>query len=105
MASKHFRVAARVSSSNPKAIRPFLEQAITKGTIKEAKGEYSVEADMVGESAKDLNRALLSALRRAEKKTRLRAEWTSDEGTTQKFFDYVLKKTTKTSPPSLGIPI
>jgi hypothetical protein len=100
MVGKHFRVVARVSSSNPKAIRPILEQAITKGSVKEAKGEYSVEAEMAGESAKDLNRSLLSALRRAEKKTRLRAEWTSDDGTTEKFFDYVLKKTTKTGPSS-----
>ncbi len=98
MVSKHFRVVARVSSSNPKAVKPVLEQATTKGTIKEVKGEYSVEADMIGESAKDLNRALLTALRRTEKKTRLRAEWTSDDGTTQKFFDYVLKKTTKIGP-------
>ena len=55
---------------------------------------------MEGDSAKELNRSLLSALRKAEKKTRLRAEWTSDNGTTQKFFDYVLKKTTKTRPSS-----
>jgi hypothetical protein len=100
MASKHFRVVARVSSSNPRAIQPVLEQAITKGSVKEAKGEYSVEAEMEGESPKDLNRSLLTALRRAEKRTRLRAEWTSDDGTTQKFFDYVLKKTTKTGPSS-----
>jgi hypothetical protein len=98
MVSRHFRVVARVSSSNPKSIKHVLEQAITEGSIKEAKGEYSVEADMAGESAKDLNRSLLSALRRVEKKTRLRAEWTSDDGTTQKFFDYVLKKTTKAGP-------
>lgn len=50
---------------------------------------------MVGGSAKELNRTLLSELRRAEKKTRLRAEWASDNGTTQRFFDYVLKKTSK----------
>jgi hypothetical protein len=47
---------------------------------------------MEGESAKDLNRRLLSALRRAEKKTRLRAEWTAEDGTVYRFFDYVLKK-------------
>jgi hypothetical protein len=35
-------------------------------------------------------------LRRVEKRTRLRAEWASDDGTTLRFFDYVLKKTTKT---------
>ncbi|HVB95937.1 MAG TPA: hypothetical protein VND41_04975 [Nitrososphaerales archaeon] len=95
MVRKHFRVVARVSSSNPKAVKPILEKAITKGSVKEAGGEFVVEAEMEGESAKELNRTLLSALRRAEKKTRLRAEWASDDGTTQRFFDYVLKKTSK----------
>jgi hypothetical protein len=91
----HFRVLARVSSSNPKAIKPVLEQAITTGSVKDEKGEYVIEAEMEGESAKELNRSLLSALRRVEKKTRLRAEWTSDDGTTEKYFDYVLKKTSR----------
>jgi hypothetical protein len=86
---------ARVSSSNPQAIRPVLKEFITKGSVKKAGDEFIVEAEMQGADAKELNRSLLSALRRAEKKTRLRAEWTSDDGTTQRFFDYVLKKTTK----------
>jgi len=100
MGSKHFRLVARVSSSNPKAVKPLLEQAVTTGTLKEAKGDYIVEAEMKGDSAKELNRSLLSALRSVEKKTRLRAEWTTDDGTTQRFFDYVLKKTTRSSPPT-----
>jgi hypothetical protein len=100
MADKRFRVVARVSSSNPKAIKPVLERAITSGSIKEVKGELVVEAEMNGESAKELNRSLLSALRRVEKKTRLRAEWTSDDGTTQRFFDYVLKETTESGRPT-----
>ena len=95
MASKHFRVVARVNSSNPKAVLAVLEQVIKKASVKEAKGEYTFEADMEGETAKDLNRTLLSALRRAEKRTRLHSEWTADDGTTQRFFDYVLKKTSK----------
>ena len=98
MVSKHFRVVARVSSSNLQAIKPVLELFIKTGSVKEARGEFIVEAEMAGDSAKELNRSILSALRRVEKKTRLRAEWTSDNGTTQKFFDYVLKKTTKTRP-------
>jgi len=89
-----------VSSSNLRAVKPVLEQLIKTGYVKEAKDELVVEAEMAGDSAKELNRSLLSALRRAEKKTRLRAEWTSDDGTTLKFFDYVLKKTTKTHPSS-----
>ena len=95
MASKSFRVTARVSSDRPKAVKPVLEKAVGKASVKEADGELVVEAEMKGESAKDLNRSLLSALRRAEKKTRLRAEWTSDDGTTERYFDYVLKKTVK----------
>jgi hypothetical protein len=50
---------------------------------------------MEGASAKELNRTLLSTLRKVNKSTTLRAEWTSDDGTTEKFFDYVLKKTIK----------
>jgi len=61
--------------------------------VKKTGDEFIVEAEMLGTEAKELNRSLLSALRRVVKKTRLRAEWTSDTGTTQRFFDYVLKKT------------
>jgi hypothetical protein len=43
---------------------------------------------MTGNSARDLNRQLLSTLRR----TRLRAEWTA-AGVTHRFFDYVPKGT------------
>ena len=89
-----------MSSSNLQAIKPVLEQLMKTGSVKEAKDEFIVEAEMAGDSAKELNRSLLSALRRAEKRTRLRAEWTSGDGTTQRFFDYVLKKTTKTNPSS-----
>ena len=93
MVDKHFKLTARVSSSNPKAVKPLLQKLIRRGSVKEAKGEFLIKADMQGASAKELNRFLLSELRRAEKRTRLRAEWTSQNGTTQSFFDYVLKKT------------
>jgi len=46
-------------------------------------------------AARELNRTFLSALRRVEKRTPLRAKWTSDDGTIERFFDYVLKKTGK----------
>jgi len=48
------------------------------------------EAELTGGSARDLNRKLLSQMRKAERRTRLRAEWTS-EGLTERFFDYVPK--------------
>jgi len=100
MSIKRFRLLARVSSSNPRAIKPALERAITNGSMREERGEFVVEAFTEGESAKDLNRSLLSALRAVERRTRMRAEWTSEDGTQQRFFDYVLKKTTKAVPPS-----
>jgi hypothetical protein len=95
MVNERFRLTARVSSSSPRAISPVLEQFITKGSVKREGDEFVIEAEMQGSNAKELNRSLLSALRRAEKKTRLRAEWASDDGKTLRFFDYVLKKTSK----------
>jgi hypothetical protein len=90
-----FKLKARVSSSNPRAIEPVLEALVGKGSVTKAGEELIVGAEMEGASAKELNRILLSGLRRAEKKTRLRAEWTSSSNTTERFFDYVLKKTIK----------
>jgi hypothetical protein len=52
---------------------------------------FVVQADTEGASARELNRTFLSALRRGKKRTTLRAEWISDEGTSERFFDYLLK--------------
>jgi len=93
--SKKFELTARVNSSNPKAIEPVLKKFFEKnGNVTREGEDFVVKAKLTGASAKDLNRDLLSELRRTEKKTRLRAEW-SNEKTTQRFFDYVLKKTEK----------
>ena len=98
MAKKRFTLTARVSSSNPQAIEPVLKNLISEGSVKKEGPQFIINAKMEGESAKDLNRTVLSTLRRVEKRTRLRAEWMSEDGTTMRFFDYVLKKTTaKTS--------
>jgi len=95
MVNKRFKLTARVSSSNLQAIRPVLEKLITKGSVRREGDEFIIEAEMQGSNVKDLNRSLLSALRRVEKKTRLRTEWSSTDGTILRFFDYVLKKTSK----------
>lgn len=93
--NSNFKLKARVSSSNSRAIQPALEGLVTKGSVTKVGDEFIIEAEMEGASARELNRSLLSALRRVEKKTRLRAEWTSNNNTTERFFDYVLKKTIK----------
>ena len=93
MQSKTFKLVARVSSDDPEAVKPVLERLFPKGYVRREHDEFIVEAELIGSNAKELNRSLLSELRRAERKTRLRAEWTCGN-TTERFFDYVLKKKT-----------
>jgi hypothetical protein len=84
-----FRLNADVSSENLSAVRPVLAQLIQGQVTARADG-FHVDGLMEGDDARDVNRRLLSALRRVERRTRLRAEWTAD-GVTYRFFDYALK--------------
>ncbi|MGA9059823.1 MAG: hypothetical protein WB763_25315 [Terriglobia bacterium] len=94
MAKKNFSLVARISTDNPTAINIVLRKVVPQGVIEEtADHEFLVKAEFMGENARELNRSLLSELRRVEKKTRLRAEWTSGN-TTERFFDYVPKAKT-----------
>lgn len=96
MAQRTFKLSARISSDNPSAIRTVIQQfSGGKGSVKAIDEGFEVEAELTGESARDLNRMLLSQMRKAERRTRLRAEWTSD-GVTERFFDYVPKGKRKT---------
>ena len=94
MPKKTFRLTARISTENPKAIKPVLEDLVPKESIIAMDEGFLVKATMQGESARELNKNLLSALRRLERKTRLHAEWTSGN-TTERFFDYVRKGSPK----------
>ena len=85
------RLKARVNRSDARTIRHVLKQLSAKGSVRKAGDEFVVEAEMEGASARELNRTFLSALR----KVTLRAEWTSSNGTTERYFDYVLKKKVK----------
>ena len=97
MTKMRFSVVASINTENPEAVRPVLERLVSKGRVTRiGEKEFRIEAEMEGKDAKELNRSLLSELRRAERRTRLRAEWTCG-GTTERFFDYVLKKRTKTA--------
>ena len=95
--TRRFSLVARISTDAPARVEPVLRELIAGGTVRagDKAGEFLVEAEMTGASARDLNRSLLSALRGAERRTRLRAEWTS-AGVTEKFFDYVPKGTRRT---------
>jgi hypothetical protein len=93
MAQRKFKLRANVSSDNLSGIKTTLQRLIgDKGTIRQTGQGFEIEAELEGESAQVLNRMILSELRRVEKRTRIRAEWTSGN-TIEKFFDYVPKGT------------
>jgi hypothetical protein len=95
LVQRTFKLSARISTDNPSAIKPILRKIInSKGTLKSTEAGFEVEASLEGESARDLNRMLLSEMRKAEKRTRIRAEWSS-ANLIEKFFDYVPKGTRK----------
>jgi hypothetical protein len=92
MGRRKFSLVARVSTENPKAVKRVLKELVSKSSITRSAEGFVIKGELRGASARELNRTLLSALRRIERKTRLRAEWTSG-GTTERFFDYVPKGT------------
>ena len=94
MAKKVYELTANVRTENPQAIGRVLEDLIKKGSVTPTDDGFQVKAKMVGESARELNRTLLSALRKVEKKTRLRAEWAFGKSI-ERFFDYVPKGSTR----------
>ncbi|MGA2384287.1 MAG: hypothetical protein ABSG61_12730 [Gemmatimonadales bacterium] len=98
MGNKRFTLTARVSTDSPEPVRRALSELLPDASITRVDEEFLIRTTMRGQSARDLNRGLLSALRRVEKRTRLRAEWTSG-GTTERFFDYVPKGSRKTRGP------
>jgi hypothetical protein len=89
MDTQPFALVADVSSADPAAIELLLRQRVGGEITRTADG-FHVVATLSGERAQDLNRSLLSALRRVERHTRLRAAWRAD-GVTERFFDYVPK--------------
>lgn len=87
-----YQLSARVSSDDLAAARAVLHELLPNGRIDDDQAELLVETELAGNSVRELNRSLLSALRRAKKKTRLRSQWTAPDGTVERYFDYVLKK-------------
>jgi len=93
-AKKAYELTASVSTESPQAVKRVLEELLEGGSITRTEDGFEIKAKMVGESARDLNRTLLSALRKVEKRTRLRAEWAFGKDV-ERFFDYVPKGTHK----------
>jgi len=93
-----YSLHARISTEDPAAVQPVLVRMLPQGTVtwSEDGQEFVVDGALDGPSARDLNRSLLSELRRAERRTRLRSEWTGPEAI-ERFFDYVPKGSRKLS--------
>ena len=92
MNSTSFKVKARIRRSDARTIQHALEQLAAKGSVTKAAEGFIVEAELEGASAKELNRTLLSALRKVQMNAKLRAEWVSSDKTIETFFDYTLRK-------------
>src|SRR5271157_4720473 len=90
LANRKFSLLGRVRTSNLRGVKQALLELVPEDSITQTEEGFLVKAELGGASARELNRTLLSALRRIEKKTALHAEWTSD-GMTERFFDYVPK--------------
>ena len=69
MANHRFSLTARVSTENPTAIKRALKEFMPEGSITATEEGFVVRAKLTGTSARELNRNLLSALRRIERKT------------------------------------
>lgn len=95
MQGKRYVLKADIRTANPEAVEAELRDLLGADAIMDTDGGFKVTATVAGENARELNRSFLSALRRVEKKTILRAEWTN-EGITERFFDYVPRGIRKT---------
>jgi hypothetical protein len=101
MGERQYTLVARIRTTNPAALEDVLANLISHGAITPTAEGFRVEAELEGTSARDLNRMLLSALRRVDRRATLRAEWTS-EGTTEHFFDYTARGTRSVQVPDMN---
>lgn len=90
-----FHLVGDVSSEDLEAVRAVLGQ-IVRGTVVSALDGLLVKGTMYGADAREVNRRLLSAMRRVERRTRLRAQWTAG-GVSYRFFDYASRGTSAPS--------
>lgn len=90
MENKRFVLVASITTEDPARIEKVLAVLVGVNAILRTDDGFRVKTTMEGLSAREMNRAFLSALRSVVKKTTLRAEWTHDKATEQ-FFDYVPK--------------
>ncbi len=85
-----FKFVADISTSDPKKLESVLSDLIGVGGILRVPNGFKIMKTFEGQSARELNRGLLSNLRRVVKSTTMRPEWTHGKSV-ERFFDYVPK--------------
>jgi len=98
MDERPFTLAARIRTTDPAALGAALTTLLPHGVVTCTAEGWRVEAVLEGASARDLNRMLLSALWRIDRRATLHAAWTS-AGTTEHFFDYTARGTRPAQTP------
>lgn len=79
-----------IATDEPECLADALQALVGAEHVTRPEDGFRVVGTFAGTSAKDRNRALISVLRRAVKRTRLRARRTGD-GETERFLDHVSK--------------
>ena len=87
MSSTTFSFVADIGTRDPERIEPILVDFIGVDGILRTDYGFRVRSTLEGPNARELNRKLLSLLRRVEQTATLEAEWTNN-GTTERFVDY-----------------
>ena len=87
MSNATYAFVADIGTQNPERIEPILVNFIGVDGILRTDYGFRVRSTIEGPNARELNRKLLSLLRRVEQNARLEAEWTHN-GTTERFVDY-----------------
>ncbi len=90
MPMEQFKLVADISTSDPKKIEPILSDLIGVDGILRTESGFKITKTFEGQSARELNRGLLSNLRRVVKSTTMHSEWTHGKSV-ERFFDYVPK--------------
>lgn len=90
MINEVFKLVADVTTSDPKKLESVLSDLIgVDGILRTEKG-FKITKTFEGRSARELNRGLLSNLRRVVKRTTMRSEWVHGK-VSERFFDYIPK--------------
>ncbi len=87
MSNASYAFVADIGTKEPERLEPILVNFLGVDGILRTDYGFRVRSTVEGPNARELNRKLLSLLRRAEQNATLEAEWTYN-GTTERFVDY-----------------